>query len=430
MTMTARQGSRLLVEGLWCSATGLATKNQGESLSTKALPKKKFFPIISAENAKAANALAGDALLCKAGSLDHKKAKGKILVCLRGDNARVDKGQQAALSGAAGMVLANDKLSGSEIIADSHVLPASQINFSDGVAVFSYVNSTRSPWAYITHPTTLLGMTPAPFMASFLSRRPNTVVPEILKPDITGPGVSVIAAYTGAQGPTNQDFDPRRVLFNSVSGTSMSCPRISGIVGLLKAIYPTWSPAAIRSAIMTTAITRDNVKEPLITASSMRATPFSYGAGHVHPNRAVNPGLVYDLTAKDYLRFLCTLGYNQTQIALFWGNPYRCSKLISLINFNYPSITVPKLTGSITMTRTVKNVGSPGTYAVRVRNQAGISVSVKPESLKFGKFGEEKQVKLTLKAEKVEKGRDYVFGELTWSDGKHFVRSPIVVKAV
>lgn len=73
-----------------------------------------------------------------------------------------------------------------------------------------------------------------------------------IQPDITAPGVSVIAAYTEAQGPTNQEFDRRRIPFNSVSGTSMSCPHISGIVGLLKTLYPHWSPAAIKSAIMTT----------------------------------------------------------------------------------------------------------------------------------------------------------------------------------
>lgn len=144
--------------------------------------------------------------------------------------------------------------------------------------------------AYITRSTTQLGTKPAPFMAAFSSKGPNTVVPGILKvfqasqsssifflhlhliiqnittksctisskpllfvqPDITAPGVSVIAAYTEAQGPTNQDFDTRRVLFNSVSGTSMSCPHISGIVGLLKTLHPEWSPAAIKSAIMTT----------------------------------------------------------------------------------------------------------------------------------------------------------------------------------
>ncbi|KAA8526651.1 hypothetical protein F0562_008145 [Nyssa sinensis] len=402
---------------------------QGESLSTKALPPNKFFPLIGAAHAKAANASAEDALLCKAGTLDPRKVKGKILVCLRGITARVDKGQQAALAGAVGMVLANNDLSGNEIIADPHVLPASHINYADGVAVFNYVNSTRSPMAYITRPKTQLNTKPAPFMAAFSSKGPNTITPEILKPDITAPGVSVIAAYTEAQGPTDEDFDNRRVLFNSVSGTSMSCPHVSGIVGLLKTLHPNWSPAAIRSAIMTSARTRDNVVEPITTSFYKKATPFSYGAGHVQPNRAMDPGLVYDLTVNDYLNFLCALGYNQTQIALFSERPYTCSKHTSLANFNYPSITVPKLNGSITVTRTVKNVGSPGTYRAHVKKPAGISISVKPGSLKFEKIGEEKTFKLTLKVKEANAARDYVFGGLTWSDGKHYVRSPIVVKA-
>lgn len=79
----------------------------------------------------------------------------------------------------------------------------------------------------------------------------RTIVFLCYQPDITAPGVSVIAAYTEAQGPTNQPFDKRRVLFNSDSGTSMSCPHVSGIVGLLKTLHPDWSPAAIKSAIMT-----------------------------------------------------------------------------------------------------------------------------------------------------------------------------------
>lgn len=82
-------------------------------------------------------------MLCKPGTLDPKKAKGKILACLRGETARVDKGEQAALAGAVGMILCNDKLDGNEIIADPHVLPATQINYKDGVAVFAYINSTK-----------------------------------------------------------------------------------------------------------------------------------------------------------------------------------------------------------------------------------------------------------------------------------------------
>ncbi|CAI9757173.1 unnamed protein product [Fraxinus pennsylvanica] len=403
---------------------------QGESLSNKALPNKKSFPIVSAQYAKAANASVDKAILCKAGTLDPKKVKGKILVCLRGDNARVDKGRQAALAGAVGMVLANNDLSGNEVLADPHVLPASHINYTDGLALFLYINSTRSPMAYITPATTQLGTKPAPFMAAFSSKGPNTITPEILKPDITAPGVSVIAAYTEAQGPTNQDFDSRRVLFNSVSGTSMSCPHISGVVGLLKTLHPTWSPSAIKSAIMTTATTRDNALEPLTNASHSKATPFCYGGGHVQPNRAMDPGLVYDLGVNDYLNFLCSLGYNRTQIKLVSDKPYICSKPISLINLNYPSITVPNLNGSTTVSRTVKNVGSPGTYKASVRNPAGISVRIKPGTLKFNEIGEEKTFKLTLKARQSNAALDYEFGQLTWSDGKHYVRSPIVVKKI
>ncbi|CAI9260395.1 unnamed protein product [Lactuca saligna] len=272
---------------------------KGESLSAKSLPKNKFFPIISSLDAKAAKADAKDAQLCKAGSLDPKKAKGKILVCLRGDNARVDKGQEAALAGAVGMVLANNLLSGNEIIADPHVFPATHITYTDGLAVYSFLNSTKNPMAYITHPSTKLDTKPAPFMAAFSSKGPNTITLEILKPDITAPGVSIIAAYTESQGPTNQDFDTRRVQYNCVSGTSMSCPHVSGIVGLLKTLHPDWSPAAIKSAIMTSARTRDNAVEPITNASHTKATPFSYGAGHVQPNRAMDPGLVYDLTTFD-----------------------------------------------------------------------------------------------------------------------------------
>lgn len=82
-------------------------------------------------------------ILCKAGTLNPKKVKGKILVCLRGENPRVDKGEQAALAGAVGFILANDMQSGNELIADPHVLPASHVNFSDGAAVFNYINSTK-----------------------------------------------------------------------------------------------------------------------------------------------------------------------------------------------------------------------------------------------------------------------------------------------
>ncbi|KAM7262540.1 hypothetical protein ACFE04_000223 [Oxalis oulophora] len=403
---------------------------QGQSLSSEALPKNKFFPIINSADAKLANASLVNAQLCEAGALDPKKAKGKILVCLRGDNARVDKGEQAAHAGAIGMILANNELTGNEVIADPHFLPATHLNYSDGVALYSYIKSTKLPRATITRPVTRVGTKPAPFMAAFSSKGPNKITPELLKPDITAPGLSVIAAYTEAQGPTDEEFDKRRVEFNSLSGTSMSCPHVSGVVGLLKTIYPHWSPAAIRSAIMTTASTIDNNKETILNASYSKATPFSYGAGHINPNAAADPGLVYDIENNEYNDFLCALGYNETQILLFTGMPYKCSHKASVLNLNYPSITVPNLRSSITVTRRVKNVGPPGTYKAYIREPTGISVSVKPQKLKFKKVGEEKTFKVTMKVESKASKKVYVFGDLTWSDSKHNVRSPIVVKAV
>ncbi|KAL8150955.1 hypothetical protein V2J09_020763 [Rumex salicifolius] len=402
---------------------------KGESLAPKSLPPGKLYPIMSAADAKAPNANASDALLCKPGSLDSNKAKGKILVCLRGQNARVDKGEQALLAGAVGMVLANDQNSGNEVIADPHVLPASHITYSDGNIVFSYVNSTKSPMAYITLTVTKLDTKPAPVMAAFSSRGPNAITPEILKPDVTAPGVSIIAAYTEAQGPTNQVFDKRRVKYNAVSGTSMSCPHVSGVVGLLKTLYPHWSPAAIKSAIMTTAVTMDNVMEPILNSSNLEADPFSYGAGHIQPNRAMDPGLVYDLRIKDYLNFLCSIGYNDTSITLFSVKPYHCPANFTITNLNYPSISVPNLNNSITVYRTVTNVGPPATYKANIQNPFGIKAIVNPRTLKFKRTGQKKTFCLTLKKSKAA-SKDYVFGQLTWSDGLHNVRSPIVVKAV
>ncbi|PON57672.1 Subtilase [Parasponia andersonii] len=402
--------------------SGLRLK--GTSLS-KALPENKFYPLITGAEARKANENATAALLCKPGTLDPAKVKGKVVACLRGDTARVDKGQQAALAGAVGFILCNDILSGNELIADAHVIPASQLTYTDGQSVLSYINSTRNPRAKLLPPNTRTNTKPAPFMASFSSRGPNTVTPEILKPDITAPGVNIIAAFSEATSPTGQDFDKRRIPFNTESGTSMSCPHVAGVVGLLKTLHRHWSPAAIRSAIVTTARTRDNTVHPMHEASNAKGTPFSYGAGHIRPNRAMDPGLVYDLTTRDYLDFLCALGYNHTMIELFSEEPYRCPHNGSVFNLNYPSITVPKLSGSITVTRRVKNVGHHGSYNVLVREPVGVSVSVEPKCLELA-HDEEKSYSVTLK----DKGyglKGYYFGGLTWSDGEHYVRSPIVV---
>ncbi|OVA09838.1 Peptidase S8/S53 domain [Macleaya cordata] len=357
------------------------------------------------------------------------KTKGKIVVCVRGTNSNVAKGKTVLEAGGVGMVLVNDERDSMDFDyteLDPHVLPASHLASADGLSLFSYIDSTESPQAYITPPRTQLNVKPAPVIAFFSARGPNSITPEILKPDIIAPGVSIIAAFSQALGPSIEPFDKRRVSFNTMSGTSMSCPLVSGIVGLLKTLHPDWSPAAIKSAIMTTARSRSNAKTPILTASGVRGVPFSYGAGLIRPNSAMDPGLVYDLTIYDYLNFLCAVGYDKAQIAKFTEEKYNC-KSISLLDFNYPSIIVPKLYGPVTVTRTVKNVGPPGTYTVNVTEPYMVSVNVEPKSLTFEKMGEEKTFKVTLKVKGGEVIEDFVVGRLVWSDSVHYVRSPIVV---
>ncbi|KAJ1390356.1 Peptidase S8/S53 domain [Sesbania bispinosa] len=400
----------------------------GASLST-GLPSEKFYSLINSVDAKVANATIEDAQHCKIGTLDPKKVKGKILVCLiRETNGLIYAEAQALSTGAVGLILANNKQRGNNIMAYAHLLPTSHINYTDGEHVYSYIKDTKTPMVYMTRAKTLLGVKPAPVIASFSSRGPNSIQPIILKPDITAPGVDILFAFTEAISPTGLPSDNRRIPYNIGSGTSASCPHISGIVGLLKTLYPNWSPAALRSAIMTTAMILDDNNRPIMDQYKEEATPFAYGAGHIQPELAMDPGLVYDLNAVDYLNFLCGHGYNHTQMRMFSRKPHTCSKSYNMLDFNYPSITVPNLgKHSVKVTRTVTNVGSPGTYHVHVKAPDGVSVMVEPRSLSFSKVGEKKTFKVILKGSKGASS-GYVFGYLWWSDGRHRIKSPLVVK--
>ncbi|KAJ0808785.1 putative tripeptidyl-peptidase II [Helianthus annuus] len=389
----------------------------------KPLPHPGFYTLINAANAKAETATEMDAMHCLQGTLDPEKVQGKILVCLRGVNDNVAKGTEAVLAGAAGMVLCNDKAHGFDITADFHVLPAIHITFPDGHRLYDYLNSTNLAKGYIFHPVPAIHTVSAPVVANFSSRGPNSITPEILKPDIVAPGVNILAAYSE---------DPEPVLpYNILSGTSVACPHVAGVVGLLKSVHPDWSPSAIKSAIMTTASTKENqYGYPMSDEIGGWAEPFSRGAGEINPNRAMNPGLVYNLTVNDYLDFLCTRGYDKSIIQKFSDQPYECPEKYNILDFNYPSITVHQLNGTVTVTRRLTNVGPPGSYTVDVWSPMGIIVDVEPKTLAFGKKGEEHKFELTMKAQDGFGITDYVYGKLTWSNSNHYVKSPIVVSVL
>ncbi|KAJ7532583.1 hypothetical protein O6H91_13G011000 [Diphasiastrum complanatum] len=402
----------------------------GQSLSEHRL-KNKIYDLVLSEDVGAATANKTSSKLCFSDSLDPKKVKGKIIVCQRGITPRAAKGNVVKLAGGSGMVLYNAPSQGDEIFPDAHLLPATHVNAKDGSDIVAYVKSKSKPVAYISPVTTVKGSKPAPVMASFSSQGPNSLTPDLLKPDITAPGLDILAAYSEVSSPTGLPADNRVVHFNVESGTSMACPHVAGIAALLKAHHPDWSPAAIKSALMTTGTHLDNRRKEILNGSFQTAGPFNYGAGHIDPNKATDPGLVYDATTEDYDYFLCALKYNQSSYKSITGREVHCPKSASSIsNMNYPSITVSNLVGTQTIKRTVTNVGAGNTtYNVSIKMPRGISVSVHPPQMHFLFKGESKSFVVKLQASRTASGR-YTFGHITWRDGRHTVRSPIVVRPI
>ncbi|KAK0602406.1 hypothetical protein LWI29_033033 [Acer saccharum] len=409
---------------------------KGASLSYQGFPPdENLYPLILPEDAMVPNASVAvaedDRNSCNAKNIlmDLKKLKGKILVCINKEQKATvhDISSLQPAAGANkdesepgfGIITINDKESGNYLKANTDRIAMSSMNFTTGESIFAYIKSTKNPVAKISSAKTEFNMEAAPMVPPFSSRGPSKVEPNIIKPDITAPGVNIIAANIGAP----------QFPYKTATGTSMSAPHVAGIVGLLKILHPHWTPSAIKSAIMTTATTKDKSSRSILDTNNKEMTPFDYGSGHVRPDLAADPGLVYDLSVDDYLNFLCTRGTDEKIISMFYPEKtFVCRKSSNLIDFNYPSIAVAHLNDSVTITRRLKNVGKPETYNVSVEEPTGVSVQVEPKSLTFGKQGKEKTFKAVFKRDSNDKLDRYVFGALTWSDGYHHVRSPIAVK--
>uniref|UniRef100_M8B1C8 Subtilisin-like protease n=1 Tax=Aegilops tauschii TaxID=37682 RepID=M8B1C8_AEGTA len=370
--------------------------------------------------------------MCLEGTLEPNAVAGKIVICDRGISPRVQKGQVVKEAGGIGMILANTAANGEELVADSHLLPAVAVGESEGVAAKKYTRTAPKPTGTLSFAGTKLGIRPSPVVAAFSSRGPNYLTLEILKPDLIAPGVNILAAWSGDASPSSLASDRRRVGFNILSGTSMSCPHVAGVAALLKASHPDWSPAQIKSALMTTAYVHDNTYHVLKDAATGDAsTPFEHGAGHIHPVRALNPGLVYDIGQNEYLEFLCTQNLTRTQLKGFTKNSNMTCKgsFSSPGDLNYPAISAvfsDQPATPLMVRRTVTNVGPPSsTYHVKVTKFKGADVVVEPSTLHFSSANQKLAYKVTLRTKAAQKTPEY--GALSWSDGVHVVRSPLVL---
>ncbi|XVF78148.1 hypothetical protein PTKIN_Ptkin14bG0105900 [Pterospermum kingtungense] len=302
-------------------------------------------------------------------------------------------------------------------------LPAIALDTGNYVLVKSYMNSTNNPIAEILRSETIKDLY-SPVVAQFSSLGPNAIVPDILKPDITAPGVDILAAYPPLS--IDMDEDKRQVKYNVMSGTSMSCPHVAGVAAYVKSFHPDWSPSAIKSAIMTTAWPMDKSKNP--------NGEISYGAGHINPVKAIDPGLVYEAFKDDYIKLMCSLEYSMDHIKRVSGdNTSSCpesSENVPPRDLNYPSLAasvLPNQSFAFSFHRTVKNVGhANSTYKAKISANPKLSVKVVPEILSFKALEEKKSFNVTVSGGGLELAV-MLSTTLIWSDGVHIVRSPIVI---
>jgi subtilisin family serine protease len=355
------------------------------------------------------DAAAAGSSLCVPGQLDRSVVAGNIVLCKRGVIARVEKSDAVDQARGAGMILYN-ALPGEGRVTDNHRVPTVHVTKADGLAIKAYIASAGAD-ATATLSQGRKVTIPAPAMASFSARGPNPDFPDVLKPDVTAPGVNILAgnsptSFLGAQGE----------LFQAISGTSMSSPHVAGIAALLRQLHPRWSPAMIKSALMTTAGRG-------VTAGGRSADPFDYGAGHIHPREAVDPGLVYGAQFRGYLGFLCgtrTIGpADCRQLGVKGRDPS---------DLNLPSIAVGELAGVETVTRWVRNVGPAATYRASVAAPPGTAVEVSPSVLRLA-HGELARYRVTVRRVSAPLGR-FGFGALAWSDGTHRAETAITVRPV
>ncbi|CAL5086048.1 unnamed protein product [Urochloa decumbens] len=375
---------------------------------------------------------------CLKTTLTPDQIMGKIVVCVDEDVDTTDIAL-APRAGAAGLVFVDDSSWSTDGIFAGELslpLPCIGLSYTAGKKLRAYMASAPYPVAsFIFTCETVIGENRAPMVWSWSSRGPNPVSPEVLKPDVIAPGVNILAALPGNASLTN----PRKNSYKLGVGTSMACPHVSGVAALIKKKHGDWSPAMIRSALITTAATLDNTDREILDngvvdrdGNIKAATPFAAGAGHVRPQLAMDPGLVYDASPRDYVDFLCALNYTAEQLRRFAPDMATCTRELpgGAAGLNYPSFVVifDGRTGVHKLTRTVTKVSEEEaeTYNVIVKAPEHVKVIVTPTTLEFKEPKEKKTytVEFRNEARGIQK-TEWEFGHIIWENEKLRVRSPV-----
>ncbi|KAJ4720461.1 Subtilisin-like protease [Melia azedarach] len=413
---------------------------QGTAINLSKLSRSMSIPLAYGKNIAVNSTVLSEARRCQPGSYDPEKVAGKILVCIQSELIDTKEVMQSVASNinaeeksltfiAKGLIIVNDD----EKIWPSFsagIFPYAEVGKLAGLQIIKYINSNKNPTATILPTVTVPGYKPAPVVAYFSSRGPGPITENILKPDITAPGVAILAATV----PKSKELlggipaGKKPAAYALDSGTSMSCPHVTGVAAIIKSARPKWTYSMIKSALMTTATVYDNTGKLITNSSRNYANPHEMGAGEINPLRALNPGLVFETSTKDYLQFLCYFGYSEKKIQPMTGTKFNCpkksaDKLIS--NINYPSISISKLDrhgAARIVRRTVTNVGSSNsTYIVsKVNAPSGLSVKIFPQKLVFVEGVKRVSLRVSFFGKQASTGHN--FGSITWSDNQHSVR--------
>ncbi|KAI5354452.1 hypothetical protein L3X38_007347 [Prunus dulcis] len=367
---------------------------------------------------------------CDFGALDPKEVAGKVVLC--DYTTEFNVGQQEEHVEKAGAFAGIFMTNLSTMVPEEFNIPAMVLSSDTGALIREHVtkvSATQAKSLAFVH--TKFGAKPAPQVAHFSSRGPDPNNPSILKPDIIAPGVDVLAAF-----PTNKKYIfsvnnyDLATDYALMSGTSMAVPHVAGVAALLKAVHREWSPAAIRSAIMTTAYTDENTHTTIKDQrGSLPATPLDFGAGHINPNKAMDPGLIYDMDVQDYIEFLCGLEYNAKQMRAVIRR-WRWSYSAQPTELNYPSFIAifdgKDFPIAKNFSRVVTNVGNKKSiYRAVLEVPSGMRIAVEPNTLKFTKRHQKQRFRLSLEIES--NAPNTTYGYLKWVDQyNHIVSSPVV----
>jgi subtilisin family serine protease len=368
------------------------------------------------------------------GSLNAVDVRGKIVFCDRSEGATL-RGEKVRAAGGVGIIFFNDASEGGVTSFWGNVsIAAARVSQADGEKIMSYINSTTNPTASLHFTGVTLDPSYQPAIAIYSSRGPcNMSNLGVIKPDITGPGTNIIAAVPGGAG--GNGSAPTRT-FGLLSGTSMAAPHLSGIAAVLKRARPGWSPSAIKSAMMTTAdVTHPDGTPITDQITGKPAGHLLMGSGIVNPTKALDPGLLYDLSGLDYIPYICGLGYNDTFVNEIIAQPLRnvsCTTVSKIEgkDLNYPSflVTLTAAAPVVEVRRTVTNVGEAvSAYTAEVVAPPNVAVEVVPPTLEFGSVNQKMDFRVRFSRVGAAPNGGTAEGSLRWVSGKYSVRSPILV---